>query len=207
MGAEPRASPRSWAIGSWWPLLRNQGQEQMTRLLSKCSRSYNVLLVGATPLIEQNDSSFHSETYLTKIARVMAMIVEIRQGLSEDSSLRLKANRVLERLGQLANGEIKIEGNKVTFGEIRPWSPNDNPRHAAIRELYDDHLRGSAYGEMRSEFPADMWATFQACTFAEFLTEHPEALTSRTQGVEREMAGGQRGLLGDVSKQGNDPLT
>jgi len=40
---------------------------------------------------EQTDSWFQSETYLMKIASIMATIVEIRQGLSEDSSLRLKA--------------------------------------------------------------------------------------------------------------------
>jgi len=69
---------------------------------------------------EQTDSWFQSETYLMKIASIMATIVEIRQGLSEDSSLRLKANLALERLGQLANGEIKVEGNKVKVGELRP---------------------------------------------------------------------------------------
>ncbi len=104
----------------------------------------------------QNDSWFQGETYLAKIASIMAMIVEIRKGLSEESSLRRKANLALERLGQLANGEIKVEGNKAKVGELRPWFLTDNPRQAAIRELYEDHER--AYGEMRSEFPADVWA-------------------------------------------------
>jgi len=156
-------------------------------------------------VIEQSDRWFQSQTYLTKIASIMATIVEIRQGLSEDSSLRPKANRVLERLGQFAHGEIKVEGNKVMLSEVRLWSLDDNPRQAAIRELYEDHVR--AYGEMRSEFPADVWATYQACTFAEFLTEPPEALALRTQRIEREMTGGQQVLHDDVSKQGNDPLT
>jgi len=49
---------------------------------------------------------------------------------------------------------------------------------------------------MRSEFPADVWATLKACTFAEFLVEHPEALTLRIQRIEREMAD---------RKQGDDP--
>ena len=70
---------------------------------------------------EQTDSWFQSETYLMKIASIMATIVEIRQGLSEDSSLRLKANLALERLGQLGNGEIEVEGNKVMVSECRPW--------------------------------------------------------------------------------------
>lgn len=145
-------------------------------------------------MMEQSDSGFHSETYLAKIAGIMAMIVEIRQGLSEDSSLRLKANRVLERLGQLANGKIKIEGNKVMLSEVRPWFSQDNPRQAAIRELYEDHEW--PYREMRSEFPADVWATLKACSFAEFLVEHPEALTLRMQRIEREVAD---------RKQGDDP--
>jgi hypothetical protein len=140
---------------------------------------------------EQTDSWFQSETYLMKIASIMATIVEIRQGLSEDSSLRLKANLALERLGQLANGEIEVEGNKVKVGELRPWFLSDNPRQAAIRELYEDHEW--AYREMRSEFPADVWATLKACSFAEFLVEHPEALTLRIQRIEREMADRKQG--------------
>jgi hypothetical protein len=145
-------------------------------------------------MVEQGDPSFQSDTYLTKIASIMATIVEIRQGLSEDSSLRLKANLALERLGQLANGEIKVEGNKVKLGELRPWSLNDNPLQAAIRELYEDHEW--AYREMRSEFPSDVWATLKACSFAEFLVEHPDVLTLRMQRIEREMAN---------LKQGDDP--
>jgi hypothetical protein len=88
-------------------------------------------------MVEQGDRWFQSETYLMKIASIMATIVEIRQGLSEDSSLRLKANLALERLGQLANGEIKVEGNKVMLSESRPWFLSDTPRQAAIRELYE----------------------------------------------------------------------
>lgn len=34
---------------------------------------------------ERYDRWFQSETYLTKIAAIMATIVEVRQGLSEDS--------------------------------------------------------------------------------------------------------------------------
>ncbi|HST12793.1 MAG TPA: hypothetical protein VLL05_20620 [Terriglobales bacterium] len=139
-------------------------------------------------MVEERDSWFQSETYLWKVAAIMATIVDIRQGLSEDSSLRLKANLALERLGQLANGEIKVEENKVLLGELRPWSPQDTPRHAAILELYEDHAKTWVYSEVRSEFPADVWAALQACTFAEFLVEHPEALTLRTQRIEREMA-------------------
>ena len=142
-------------------------------------------------MVEQGDRWFQSEVYLMKIASIMATIVEIRQGLSEDSSLRLKANLTLERLGQLANGEIKVEGNKVMLGELRPWFQSDSPRQAAIRELYEDHEW--AYREMRSEFPADAWATLNACSFAEFLVEHPEALTLRMQRIEREMADRKRG--------------
>jgi hypothetical protein len=145
-------------------------------------------------MVEQGDRWFQSETYLMKIASIMATIVEIRQGLSEDSSLRLKANLTLERLGQLANGEIKVEGNKVMLGELRPWFQSDSPQQAAIRELYEDYEW--AYREMRSEFPADAWATLKACSFAEFLVEHPEALTLRMQRIEREMAD---------RKQGDDP--
>ena len=69
-------------------------------------------------MVEQGDRWFQSETYLMKIASIMATIVEIRQGLSEDSSLRPKANLALERLGQLVNGEIKVEGNKVKVGQL-----------------------------------------------------------------------------------------
>jgi hypothetical protein len=145
-------------------------------------------------MVEQGDRWFQSETYLSKIATIMATIVEIRQGLSDESSLRSKANLALERLGQLANGEIKVEGDKVKFGELRPWFLSDNARQAAIRELYEDHEW--AYREMRSEFPADVWATLKACSFAEFLAEHPEALTLRIQRIEREMA---------ERKQGEDP--
>ena len=76
---------------------------------------------GIRPMVELGDRWFQSETYLMKIASIMATIVEIRQGLSEDSSLRLKANLALERLGQLANGEIEVEGNKVMVSECRPW--------------------------------------------------------------------------------------
>jgi hypothetical protein len=154
-------------------------------------------------MVEQGDHWFQAETYLSKIARIMATIVEIRQGLSEDSSLHLKTNLALERLGQLANGEIKVEGNKVKVGELRPWFLSDTPRQAAIRELYEDHEW--AYREMRSEFPADVWATLKACSFAEFLVEHPQALALRTQRIEREMADHQRRLKDDVSKQGDDP--
>jgi len=143
---------------------------------------------------EQTDSWFQSETYLMKIASIMATIVEIRQGLSEDSSLRLKANLALERLGQLGNGEIEVEGNKVMVSECRPWFLSDSPRQAAIRELYEDHEW--AYREVRSEFPADVWATLKACSFAEFLVEHPEAVTLRIQRIEREIAD---------RKQGDDP--
>jgi hypothetical protein len=153
----------------------------------------------------ESESWFQSETYLAKIASIMATIVEIRQGLSEDSSLRRKANLALERLGQLANGEIEVEGNKVKVAESRPWFLSDNPRQAAIRELYKDHEW--AYREMRSEIPADVWATLKACSFAEFLVEHPEVLTLRMQRIEREMADSQGGLHNDVSKQGDDPLT
>ena len=92
-------------------------------------------------MVERRDSWFQSEMYLTRIAIIMATIVEIRQGPSEGSPLRVKANLALERLGQLANGEIKVEGNKVKWGELRPWSPRDNPRQAAIREVYEDHAR------------------------------------------------------------------
>ena len=142
-------------------------------------------------MIERSDRWFQSETYLAKIAGIMATIVEIRQGLSEGSPLRPKANLALERLGQLANGEIRVEGNKVMFGESRPWFSNDNPRQAAIRELYEDHER--THGEMRSEFPAEVWATIQACTFAEFLVEHPDALSLRIQRIEKEMADRKQG--------------
>jgi hypothetical protein len=142
-------------------------------------------------MVEQGDRWFQPETYLMKIASIMATIVEIRQGLSEDSALRLKANLTLERLGQLANGEIKVEGNKVMLGELRPWFQSDSPRQAAIRELYEDHEW--AYREMRSEFPGDAWATLKACSFAEFLVEHPEALTLRMQRIEREMADTKQG--------------
>jgi hypothetical protein len=150
-------------------------------------------------MVELGDRWFQSETYLMKIASIMATIVEIRQGLSEDSSLRLKANLALERLGQLGNGEIEVEGNKVMVSESRPWFLSDSPRQAAIRELYDEHEW--AYREMRSEFHADefhadVWATLKACSFAEFLVEHPEALTLRMQRIEREMAN---------RKQGDDP--
>ena len=69
-------------------------------------------------MVEQGDRWFQSETYLMKIASIMATIVEIRQGLSEDSSPHLKANLALERLGQLVNGEIKVEGNKVKVGQL-----------------------------------------------------------------------------------------
>ena len=144
-------------------------------------------------MVEQDDRWFQSETYLMKIASIMATIVEIRQGLSEDSSLRLKANLALERLGQLANGEIEVEGNKVMLSEHRRFL-SDSPRQAAIRELYEDHEW--VYREMRSEFHADVWATLKACSFAEFLVEHPEALTLRIQRIEREMAD---------RKQGDDP--
>jgi hypothetical protein len=150
-------------------------------------------------MVEQGDRWFQSETYLMKIASIMATIVEIRQGLSEYSSLRLKANLALERLGQLGNGEIEVEGNKVMVSESRPWFLSDSPRQAAIRELYDEHEW--AYREMRSEFHADefhadVWATLKACSFAEFLVEHPEALTLRMRRIEREMAN---------RKQGDDP--
>src|ERR1700741_3835411 len=73
----------------------------------------NILPSGGTTPVIESESWFQSETYLAKIASIMATIVEIRQGLSEDSSLRRKANLALERLGQLANGEIEVEGNKV----------------------------------------------------------------------------------------------
>ena len=145
-------------------------------------------------MVELGDRWFQSETYLMKIASIMATIVEIRQGLSEDSSLRLKANLALERLGQLGNGEIEVEGNKVMVSECRPWFLSDSPRQAAIRELYEDHEW--AYREVRSEFTADVWATLKACSFAEFLVEHPDTLTLRIQRIEREMAD---------RKQGDDP--
>ena len=154
-------------------------------------------------MVERRDSWFQSEMYLTRIAIIMATIVEIRQGPSEGSPLRVKANLALERLGQLANGELKVEGNKVKWGELRPWSPRDNPRQAAIREVYEDHAK--VYGEMPSNYPAEVWATIQACTFAEFLTEHPEALTLRVQRIEREMADPRRRLKGDISQQGYVP--
>lgn len=77
-------------------------------------------------------------------------------------------------------------------GELRPWFSQDNARQAAIRELWEDHER--AHGEMRSEFPPEVWAIIQV---AEFLVEHPEALALRTQRIEAEMAD---------RKRGNDPL-
>ena len=45
---------------------------------------------------------------------------------------------------------------------------------------------------MPSKYPAEVWATIQACTSAVFLTEHPEALTLRVQRIEREMADPRR---------------
>jgi hypothetical protein len=35
-------------------------------------------------MVERRDSWFQSDLYLTRIAMIMATIVEIRQGLSED---------------------------------------------------------------------------------------------------------------------------
>ena len=48
-------------------------------------------------------------------------------------------------------------------------------------------------GAMRSEFSSDVWTTLQACIFAEFLVQHQEALTMRTQRIEKEMADGSGG--------------